>query len=616
MSLSSFVFGNPLKSEAIVDARFSKTKALAVFSSDVLSSISYATEEILLVLGIALTHSFALPISGAIVVLILLVSVSYWQTIEAYPGGGGAFTVVHENLGEFCGLVAASALLVDYTLTVAVSLAVGARALASMLPTLGASPLLFCMVSLSLITFANLRGVKEFSRFFVVPTYCFVGLAFLMIIVGLGGAHSSASRAGSMMPSNAGDELSGLLVAMMLVKAFAYGSSVLTGIEAIANGVTAFRKPQYRNAQATLVVMACALALLFPGLTFVACKYGIFFSADETVISQIARRLFGSGIIYYLIQLATICVLLIAANSAFAGFPRLASVLAKKRYIPTSFANLGDRLAYSNGILMLALVSSLLVVKFRADSFALITLYSIGVFISLILSQSGMVVHWLRVRGKNWHIKVAVNAIGATATMVTLLVIVESNFLDGAWIILCMIPVLFFIFRKISARYGVVNLELDLKKGGLGKLLHSSKEASPRVVVPISRMHKGTLAALRFALSLSRDVVAVTVNIDQREVDRLKLTWRSMNFQIPLVILKSPYRSVVNPFLDFLEEQDEQGQESGKAIVVMPSFVPGKMWQNILHNQTAAIFKTALLYRKRESEQTRIIVEIPYQMRF
>ncbi|MDR2268002.1 MAG: APC family permease [Holosporaceae bacterium] len=616
MSLIRFIFGNPLKSENIVSVRFSKTKALAVFSSDVLSSISYATEEILLVLGLALAHSFALPVAATIVGLIFVVSVSYWQTVEAYPSGGGAFTVVHENLGEFFGLIAAAALLIDYTLTVAVSLSVGARAVASIFPDFSGYSVSFCITALLLIAFVNLRGAKEFSMFFVVPTYCFVGLAFLMIIVGLFKSSPPIVVVAAAPLANDAARLSGLVVAMALIKAFAYGSSVLTGIEAIASGVTAFRKPQYKNAQATLVVMSCVLALLFLGLTFVSHRHGVAFSANETVISQMARRLFGSGILYHIIQFATICILLIAANSAFSGFPRLASVLAKKKYIPTSFANLGDRLAYSNGIVMLAVVSSLLIVKFKADPFALIALYSIGVFISFTLSQSGMVVHWLRVRGENWHIKAAINAVGSMATMATLLVVVESNFSSGAWIILLMIPALFFVFRKINDRYNVVNVELDLKKGGLGKLLRPLEEAKPKVVVPVSRIHKGTLAALRFASSLSKDVVAVTVNVDQQEVDRLKLTWRSMNFQIPLVILKSPYRSIINPFLDFLEEQDERQQELGKAIVVMPSFVPGKMWQNILHNQTATILKTALLYRKRKSEQTRVIVEIPYQMRF
>ncbi|GHU14233.1 amino acid permease [Alphaproteobacteria bacterium] len=610
MNLNKLIFGNPLKTENINSERFSKTKALAVFFSDVLSSVSYATDEILLALGAMFACSFSIPIAGAIVGLIIIVSVSYWQTMEAYPNGGGAFTVVHENLGEFFGLITASALLIDYTLTVAVSLSVGARAIISAFPSFAENSVSFCLISLLIITLSNLRGTKESSRVLTAPTYCFIALAFLMIVCG---AFKAAPY--NPFPEDIPQDASNLVIIVVLLRAFAYGCSVLTGIESIASGVATFRKPQYKNAQVTLVVMSCILSFLFIGLTFVAHKYNLEFSGDETVVSQMAHCLFGSGFAYYLIQLATVCVLLVAANSAFSGFPRLASVLAQKKYVPTSFANLGDRLAYSNGIVMLALASMALILTFEADSFSLITLYSIGVFTSFTLSQAGMVKHWIRKRGNNWHIKVVLNAFGSLATLITLLVIIQSNLLNGAWIIVVLIPVFFFIFIGINRRYKVTNVELDLKKGGLCRLLKPIKETKPKVVVPVSRMHKGTLAALRFAASLSDDVVAVIVNVDHKEVDKLKLAWRSMNFQIPLMILSSSYRSIVNPFLDFLAEQDERDPEKGKAIVIMPSFVPGKFWQNILHNQTAAIFKTALLYRKQKSEQTRVIVEIPYQMR-
>ncbi|GHU17713.1 amino acid permease [Alphaproteobacteria bacterium] len=612
MNLNKLIFGNPLKTEHINAERFSKTKALAVFFSDVLSSVSYATDEILLALGAMFASSFSMPIAGAIIGLIVIVSVSYWQTMEAYPNGGGAFTVVHENLGEFFGLITASALLIDYTLTVAVSLSVGARVIASAFPSFAGNSVSFCLISLLIITLSSLRGTKESSRILTAPTYCFIILAFLMIVWGaFKHAPLNNSFHDNIIPRNT----SNLLIIVVLLRAFAYGCSVLTGIESIASGVATFRKPQYKNAQVTLVVMSCILSFLFIGLTFVAHKYNLVFSEDKTVVSQMAHCLFGAGLMYYLIQIVTVSVLLVAANSAFSGFPRLASVLAQKKYIPTSFANLGDRLAYSNGIVMLALASMALILTFKADSFSLITLYSIGVFTSFTLSQAGMVKHWIRKRGNNWHIKVALNAFGSLATMVTLLVIIQSNFLSGAWIIVVLIPVFFFIFSGIKGRYKITDVELDLKRGGLGQLLKPKKEAEPKVVVPISRMHKGTLAALKFAASLSGDVVAVIVNVNQKEVDKLKLAWRSMNFQMPLMILSSSYRSIVNPFLDFLTEQDERNPEKGKAIVIMPSFVPGKFWQNILHNQTATIFKTALLYRKQKSEQTRVIVEIPYQMR-
>jgi hypothetical protein len=389
----------------------------------------------------------------------------------------------------------------------------------------------------------------------------------------------------------------------------------LTGIETIAGGVTAFKKPQYKNAQITLCIMSFILIFLFVGVTFLARKFGIVFSASETAISQIAKHIFGTGFMYYAIQLMTAAILFLAANTSFAGFPRLASILAEKKYIPTNFANLGDRLAYSNGIILLAVFSICLIITFKGNTHALIPLYSMGVFISFSLSQAGMVKHWFRVKGENWHLKALINAVGTLATSFTLLIIIQSKFLHGAWIIMILVPIIFCMCQKINRRYGEINVELDIKRGGLGALLRPISEARPKVVVPVSRIHKATLAALRFASSLSDDVVAVVVNMDQKEVDRLKINWRSLNFSMPLIILRSPYRSIVNPFLDFLTEQDERDPERGKAIVVMPSFIPGKIWQNILHNQTATIFKTALLYRKQKSEQTRIIVEIPYQMR-
>lgn len=609
MNIASLIFGNPLKTENIESEQLTKVKALAIFSSDVLSSVAYATEEILLALGAVLALTYAMPVAGLIAGLILVVSISYWQTIEAYPDGGGAFAVAHENFGEFFGLIAASALLIDYTLTVAVSLSAGASAIVSAFPQLAQYTVPFCLGSLLLITVANLRGTRESASFLSAPTYAFIALVSLMLICGF---FSSASP--NALPTKLHDT-SETLVILIFLRAFSSGCSALTGIEAIASGVTAFKKPQYKNAQITLAVMACILCFLFIGITFLAHKFNIVFSPTETVISQIAKKVFGGGFLYYFIQFMTACILLLAANTSFAGFPRLASILAQEKYIPTRFANLGDRLAYSNGIIMLAAVATLLIWIFGGDSHALIPLYSMGVFISFTLSQAGMVKRMLVLREDKWQIKALISTCGAIATMVTLIVIIESKFLQGAWVVTILIPILFCMFRKINRRYTETNVELDLKKGGLGELLRPIKDTTPKVVVPVSRIHKGTLSALRFAASLSTDVVAVVVKVDQKEIERLKLTWRSMNFSIPLTILSSPYRSVVNPFLDFLAEQDERNPEKGKTIVVMPSFVPGKFWQNVLHNQTATILKTALLYRKQKSEQTRIIVEIPYQMK-
>ncbi|MDR2158312.1 MAG: APC family permease [Holosporaceae bacterium] len=610
MKLINLIFGDPLKTENIVSERLTKTKALAIFSSDVLSSVAYATEEILLALGLLFSFFFSLPIAGTIVGLLFVISISYWQTIEAYPNGGGAFVVAKDNLGEFFGLIAGAALLIDYTLTVTVSLSAGANAIISAFPSLAGNTASICLSALLVVVVSNLRGTKESASALSIPTYFFIGLVFLMIVCGTFSSYTPPKS----LPKKLSEPMS-LMVFMLVLRAFASGCSLLTGIDTIASGVTAFKKPQYKNAQITLLFMAVILSSMFLGITFLAHKYRVTSLENETVVSQIAKNVFGCGFLYYCVQFATACILFLAANTAFSGFPRLAGILAKEKYIPTRFAKLGDRLAFSNGIALLALVVTFLIIIFNGNCHSLIPLYSLGVFTSFTLSQAGMVRYWIKNRRDNWHVKVALNAFGALATFVTLLIIIDSKFMQGAWIVVLLIPILFCVFRKINRRYAATNVELDLKNGGVGELLKPIKNAQPKVVVPVSRIHKGTLAALRFAASLSNDVMAVAVSINQREIDRLKLTWRSMNFSIPLALLESPYRSVVNPFLDFLYEQDERDPEKGKAIVVMPSFVPGKFWQNILHNQTATIFKTALLYRKQKSEQTRIIVEIPYQMK-
>lgn len=612
MSLSSIIFGNPLKTQNLEGERLSKTKALAIFSSDILSSVTYATEEILIVLGASLAFSFSVPIALIIAGLLFIVCVSYWQTIRAYPSGGGAFGVAHKNLGEFWGLLAASALLIDYTLTVAVSLSAGAAAIASAFPIFAHHKVAFCLISLTFITLSNLRGARESASLLSTPTYCFIILILFMIFKG---SFVSADPVDSIDFSNASSNITNAAVFLIVIRAFASGCSALTGIEAIASGVTAFKKPQYKNAQITLVVMALVLSSMFLGITFLADQFHILPAPHESVISQIARKVFGNGFFYYAVQFVTAGILLLAANTSFSGFPRLASVLAKEKYIPTRFAHLGDRLAFSNGIILLAVVATFLIVFFHGDSHSLIPMYSLGVFISFTLSQAGMVKHWIREKGENWHIKAGINAFGATATFITLFIIVESKFIDGAFVVVFLIPVIFYMFRAINQRYKATDLELDLKNGGLSKFLLPLQNHKPKVVVPISRVHQGTLSALRFAEYISDDVTAVVIKIDSEETNRLKLTWRALGFPIPLVILNSPYRSLVNPFLDFLNEQDERDPEAGKAIVVMPSFVPGKFWHNILHNQTATIFKTALLYKKRSSEETRVIVEIPYQMK-
>lgn len=611
MKISNFIFGDPLRTENLASERLTKMKALAVFSSDVISSVAYATEEILIALGFIFAYPYSLSVTIVIIALLAIISVSYWQTLAAYPNGGGAFVIAFENLGEFFGLIASSALLIDYILTSAVGLSAGASAIISACPVLAEYRVSVCLTVLFIIVVINLRGSRESASVFSIPTYGFVALMLVMIACGL---FVSASPEEQFVFKDM-QNVSQTMLFMILLRAFAAGCCALTGMETIACGTTAFREPQCKNAQITLAAMGVILSVLFLGITFLARKYGITPNASETVISQISKRVFGSGVIYYMSQLATAFILFLAVNTSFASFPRLASILANKKYIPTKFANLGDRLAFSNGIIVLAVIAMILIIVFKGNSHALIPLYAIGVFLSYTLSQAGMVKHWFREKGSNWKVKAAINAIGGVATFVTFVIIIESKFLAGAWIVAILVPALFYAFKVIHHRYHCTNTELDIKRGRLGELLKPLRATRPKVVVPISRIHKGALAALRFAASLSDDVVAVIVNVNTSETDRLKLAWRSLNFDIPLIILESPYRSIINPFLEFLFEQDDREPERGKAIVVMPSFVPSKFWHNILHNQTAAILKSALLQRGQASEQTRVLVEIPYQMK-
>ena len=609
MRINRLIFGNPLKTENMASERLSKVKALAVFASDVLSSVAYATESILIALGSL--YCFAMPVAIAVITLLFVVIASYWQILKEYPNGGGAFAVANKNLGEVCGLIAASALLIAYSLTVAVSLSEGAHAIASAFPSASSHVVSICLGALAFLTIANLRGTQESATFLSIPTYCFILILLSMVVLGV-----FKQAPAEVIIEDRPIHLARSLMCLTLLRAFSLGCSALTGIESIASGVTAFKNPQYKNARTTLVIMGGILSTLFGGITYLAHKFNITPNNVETVLSQIAHYVFGDSTFYYLVQFMTACILFLAANTSFAGFPRLASVLAKEKYIPTRFANLGDRLAFSNGIVALSSVAFFLISMFKGNTHTLIPPYALCVFISFTLSQAGMMRHLIRERRKNWQIFAVISACGTLATFTTLMIIVESKFVHGAWVVMILIPLLFFSFRKINRQYAATNTELDLKRGGLSKLLRPISELQPKVVVPISRIHKGTLSALRFAKSLSHDVTAVVVNTGQEDdVDRLKLTWRAMSFDIPLVILDSPYRSVVNPFLDFLYEQDTRDPEKGKAIVVMPSFIPGKFWQNILHNQTATIFKTGLFYYKQESEQTRVIVEIPYQMK-
>jgi amino acid transporter len=615
-SLSRWLLGNPLPTREEAYQRLSKVKALAVFSSDALSSVAYAPEEILLALlvGGAVMLEFSLPIALCIVVLMGIVATSYYQTIHGYPSGGGAYIVAHQNLGFLPGLTAAAALLIDYVLTVAVSISAGVTAIVSAVPSLLDVKVPFALLTIALITWANLRGVRESGTIFSIPTYAFVTILLLLLIVG-----AIRLLSGSLVPETPSSmpaltEGAQSLAFFVVLRAFASGTTALTGVEAISNGIPAFEKPEATNAGKTLIAMALLLATMFLGVTFLADILGVVPHGTETVMSKIGRSVFGEGVLYLALQAATALILFLAANTSYADFPRLSAILASERCLPRQLASRGDRLVYSNGILSLAFLASVLVLIFGGSPHRLIPLYAVGVFLSFSLSQAGMVLHWRKMRGRAWGLKAAINGVGAVATGLALIVITASKLLHGAWIIVLAMPVSVMVLRAIRGHYKNVAEQLTLKYMQPEKWHGLATKKRYKVMVPISGMHRGTLAALQFARSLSKDVRAVVVDVEPNVTKRIEELWPRWGGDVPLVVLESPYRSTVRPLLHYLNEVDRQDPKRGLAVVVLPEFIPAKWWHTLLHNQTAKLIKRVLLYRRELAGTNRVLIDVPYHL--
>ncbi len=615
-TLRRVFLGSPLPTAHEVHHRLTKIKALAVFSSDALSSVAYATEEILLVLVVAGTGALGLsmPIGLVIAGLLAIVGTSYYQTIHGYPSGGGAYIVAHDNLGAWPGLTAAAALLIDYVLTVAVSITAGVAAVTSAFPVLLPFRVELCLLAIALIAWANLRGVRESGTLFSIPTYGFIFIFLTLIIVGLAKLATGTLTPVPVQPIAAAGSSAQALTAFLVLRAFASGCTALTGIEAISNGIPAFRKPEADNAGKTLIAMVGLLTTMFLGITFLGRSLGVAPLEQETVVSQIGRQVFGGGSLYLALQAGTALILILAANTSFADFPRLSSILARDRYLPRQLANLGDRLVFNNGIIALALLASTLVVIFGGQTHRLIPLYAVGVFLAFTLSQAGMVRHWHIHGGQGWQLKAAVNGLGAVVTGVVLLVIVASKFIHGAWIVILLIPISVWLFHTINRHYLNVaeQLSLDGLRPEKWKGLASRKRH--KVVLPISGMHRGTLAALRFARSLSKDVTAVVVDVDPQVTARVQEKWPSWGQQVPLVVLESPYRSTMGPLLAYLDELDQWDPERGLAVVVLPEFVTARWWHHLLHNQTAQLIKKVLVYQRGHTAKDRVIIDVPYHL--
>jgi amino acid transporter len=680
-SIKRLLVGRAKRTEQAIHERLSKKTGLAVFASDALSSTAYATEEILLVLAVAAlagqtySYHYVVPISIIIAIVLGIVATSYRQTIHAYPSGGGAYIVAKDNLGVTPGLVAAAALLVDYILTVSVSISAGVAAITSAaqgtrFAWLDDHKVVLCVLLIVFIAIANLRGVRESGALFAGPTYIFLFSFLFMIGYGIiyyflnpGSVAPPAAEHIKLAEGYGVQPLSWLL----LLGAFSNGCVALTGTEAISNGIPAFKQPEARNAATTLTIMAMLLATMFIGTSIMAYLYGVHPHENETVISQFARLIFTGpmGWFYYLIQAATALILILAANTSFADFPRLSSLLARDRFLPRQFANRGDRLVFSNGIIILAILSCILVAAFGGDTSRLIPLYAVGVFLSFTLSQTGMVRHWLRVgrshndgigatvknksglgvlqnnyaqeiseegaaldgihasvtpermAGRNpidradeqkqaahWRKSIAINGLGAVATLVVLIVLIITKFIHGAWIVVLLIPLLVMMFRAVHRHYEEVAKQLTTV--GLDKLRPIRHE----VIVPISGIHRGVIRALEYAKSIAPGhVTAVYVDLDEEATKTLREKWKTVASEIELVVLASPYRALTRPLLRYVDRV-ERDHRDDMVTIVLPEFVPAKWWQHLLHNQSSLMLKGALLFKEGV-----IVTNVPYHLK-
>ena len=621
-SLTSFFIGKPLPTHEMPHQTISKKVGLAVFASDALSSTAYATEAILEVLAFAgiVALGLSIPIAGAIVLLLVIVTISYEQTIHAYPGGGGAYIVSRDNLGELPAQIAGAALLTDYILTVSVSISSGVAQITSAFPALHPLRVEIAVGLVMFMTIVNLRGVKESGVTFAVPTYFFLVVTVLTLAFAFYKYFTGSLGIVTGVTPAVAEAVQGLTL-FLILRAFASGCTALTGVEAISNGIPAFQEPKSRNAGITLIWMSAILGVMFLGITFLSRQIGAQFSLTETVISQLGRTVWGNGLMWYILLGGTTLILIMAANTSYADFPRLGALIANDGFLPRQLTYRGSRLVFTYGIVALATLASLLIILFQARVTALIPLYAIGVFLSFTLSQTGMAVRWLRssrlkegeeivqqggiVRyDPKWRLKLVINGLGAVVTAVVMVVFAVAKFAQGAWVIVLLVPTLVLLFFRIHHHYKDVARHLSLESFGAPPRVRRN-----RVLLLIGGVHSGALHALRYARSLSQDVTAVYVAADPVETEKIKDKWEQWGDGIRLVVIDSPYRRLIEPLIDYIDEMAEERQPQEMLTIVVPQFVPAHWWQKFLHMNTAQILQQALL---RKSDI--VVMEVPYHV--
>lgn len=610
--LKQLFIGKPLRNEAIHGQKFSVFLGLPILASDSVSSVAYASEEILIVLvptiG-ALAYRELGFISGAIILLLLILTFSYRQTIQAYPNGGGSFIVASDNLGAVPGMIAGASLSVDYILTVAVSISSGTAAITSAFPVLYPFTVPICLVILLMIMLGNLRGIRDSSKLFSVPAYAFIITMLITITVGII-KYATGNAQPSVNAVHALPDATQPLTALLLLSAFANGCAALTGVEAVSNAIPNFKKPQVKNAQKVLVLLSFFVLLIFGGVSVLANLYHAVPVEGNTVLSQIAYGIYGNSFMYYAVQAFTATILIMAANTSYSDFPLLMSLISKEGYAPRQLSQRGDRLSFSNGILVLSAAAALLIVVFKGSTNLLIPLYAIGVFVSFTLSQFGMFKHWLVRREGHWLHKAFINGLGALVTSVVVVIIGCTKFKRGAWIVVIVVPLLVLVMLRIKKHYVAVAKQLKLEQQELLEQDIDHQSYSNRVIVPVESINKASIRALKYAKTISDHVVAFNVSIDEESAEKLKQKYALLGTQVPLHVEYSPYRKIVDPLLSYIESEEYNYNKGDIITVIMPEFEVSKGWQRILHNGSGRYIAKRLLKYKHI-----VVATIPLQLK-
>ena len=604
MKIKEVVIGKPLKSEQIAHEKFTALSGMPILSSDAISSVAYAVEEILWVLvpiiGL-LAYKYMFYAAICIIVLLFILVFSYRQTIDNYPNGGGAYIVAKDNLGTIPGLIAGSSLTIDYILTVAVSASAGTAALTSAIPALLQHRVSITIILILIMTIGNLRGIRESSKIFSIPTYLFIFTALAMIIYGifkiqvLGYTPSELKE----IPKVTGD-----ITIFLFLKAFAAGCTALTGVEAVSNGIPNFKEPAQKRAKAVLLMLGLIIVFIFGGMSYLATLYKATPNLEKTVISQIAGQVFGNGFMFFMVQFTTTLILIMAANTAFSDFPLLLSVIARDGYAPRQFIKRGDRLSYSNGIVALCVVASLLVIIFRGETHYLLPLYAVGVFTSFTLSQSGMFLKWIKEKESGWRHKALINGLGAVVTFITAIIIGVTKFVHGAWIVFILIPMVMYMMRQIRMHYDDIANQLSMTTDALPE---ANCESVKHFIVPVQGVNKSVIKTINYAKCLSKDIVAFHISVDDEETEKLRGKWKKYNIDVPLVVRKSPYREIVGPLIEYIHSEEHSSKCGDIVTVVIPQFIVSEWWGTILHNHTALFIKNSLLQHRDIA-----VITVPY----